>query len=98
MKNFFSPKEVKKREAKKNKIISDTIERYYNAIENEKIREILDKLPKTKETLQIIEEELAHFIQDVDGESETEKWRTLVDGVQHMDKIIEKKILKDKDD
>ncbi len=84
MKNFFSPKESQKR-------IEAKINKYYDSIESEKIRSILDQMPKNKETLDIIESELSEFIKNMEGDSEVEKWSRFMTGVKRLDSIVSKK-------
>ena len=83
MKNFFSPKE-------RNKRIEKKIKRYYNAIDNQKIRGIIDKMDKNQQTLDIIEGELNKFIKDVPGNSNKEKWKSLLGSMKLAEKIIDK--------
>ena len=74
MKNFFSKEQKSVR-------IEQKIMKYYNAMDNPKIRETLDKMPKNQETLDIIEKELSGVVKDVDGVSEKDKWTRFVNSI-----------------
>ncbi len=65
--NKFSNKRIKQ------KRIEEKIGRYYRAIDSEKIRAILDRMPKDRDTLSTIEESLSTLLRDKDGESKKEE-------------------------
>lgn len=67
------------------KRIEDTIQKYYDSINNDSIRSILDQMPKNKETLKIIEEELAKFTENADGSNPKERWQHVMRGVETIE-------------
>lgn len=54
---------------------------YYNFL-GDKARKTLDQMPKTQETLDVIEEELEKYLEGVPGKTTKEKWFNLVRGLQ----------------
>ena len=85
MKNKFYNK------ARKQENINKKLKKYYDAIESEDIKTILDKMPKNQETLDIIEGELSEFIKKIEGDSDTEKWGDFMSRVRRLEKIIKSK-------
>lgn len=64
---FYNKKKIQER-------IENKINTLCNAFQDEGIRNQINALPKTKETLDLIEEELDSLIQGIPGNSKKEKW------------------------
>ena len=64
--------------------ISLTIQKYYDVLPAH-IRKILDRMPYTQETLDIIESELARLIDQSEDESERDAWARLMYGVETIE-------------
>lgn len=72
------------------KRIEDKIDRYYNAMKSDKIREVLDKMPKNQKTLDVIENQLSEYIKDIEGDNPQEKWGNLVTGIKAVENVVKK--------
>lgn len=70
------------------KRVEDTIQKYYDSIHSERIRELLDQMPKNKETLSIIEDELNKLSENVEGTTSKEKWSNIMKGVEVVEEFI----------
>ena len=70
------------------KQVEDTIQKYYDSIDNESIRSVLDQMPKNKETLKIIEEELAKFTENAEGSNPKERWQHVMRGVEVIEGYV----------
>ena len=63
--------------------LENKIKIYKEAFQDKNIRDSIDKLPKTEETLQIIESELQHVVAGMKG-SEAEKWAMMLKGLKFL--------------
>lgn len=81
MKNYFDPKLVQERKERKQAIIEEKISTYRRAIQDKRIQDTIDQMPKNQQTLDIIEEELQEIVKDIPANSERERWQKLMQGV-----------------
>ena len=73
---FFTKSAVQKR-------VEDRLLRYYNAIDNQSVKDLLDKMPKNRETLDIIEDQLDLIVSGMDKkDTEINKWKKLMYSVE----------------
>jgi len=73
---FFNKSAVQKR-------LEDRLLRYYNAIDNQSVKDLLDQMPKNRETLDIIEDQLDLIVSGMDKkDTETNKWKKLMYSVE----------------
>ena len=81
--SFFSPDKIQERvEAKLN--------RYINAIQDDKLKVLLSNAPQNQETLDMLEREFAKVILDVEGEDDKEKWSKVSQGTKAAQEILSK--------
>lgn len=77
----FCPYEIKRR-------IESRIKKYRDAIQDQKIKDTIDQMPQTQETLDILESEFDKIIEDVEGNNEKEKWKTVMKGTRQAQSLI----------
>lgn len=81
---FFNPKEKQDR-------LEVKIKKYQNAISDVKIKNLIDKMGYTEDTLKTIEVALEPYIKDAKGDTDHEKWNNLNLGIKEANKILNKK-------
>ena len=83
MLNWFSNKHKQKRLEKK-------INKYRNAFQSDKIKELIDVMPKNEATLEVIETKLNKVIDGIEGRTTNEKWAKLKGGMMYLTDLLKK--------